>query len=150
VWDELATDVSTWRTLLPHSRDPRQVEIDTSARGEWVVKPVLGRVGDGVGIPGVSTAPEWKQIARAVRRDPRAWVAQRRFEALPLATELGAFFPCIGVYTIDGRAVGAYGRLARRALIDMRAQDVAVLLAPAASTREAEPALELELAKEHA
>ncbi|MEY2794983.1 MAG: hypothetical protein RIR10_699, partial [Planctomycetota bacterium] len=35
---------------------------------------------------------------------------------------------CIGVYVIDGRAAGAYARVAPRALMDGRAQDAAVLL----------------------
>jgi hypothetical protein len=35
----------------------------------------------------------------------------------------------VGVYTVNDRAVGAYGRLATRPLIDWRAQDAAVLAA---------------------
>lgn len=131
VWDVLDADLTTWRALLPETRDPR--EIPDAERDEWVFKPALGRVGDGVGISGVSDAKDWKSIARSVRHDPGDWAAQRRFEAVPLETQEGRFFPCIGVYTIDGRAAGAYGRVARRALIDARAQDVAVLIASPAS-----------------
>ena len=40
----------------------------------------------------------------------------------------GAVYPCVGVYTVDGRAAGAYGRVARQPLIDHLAQDAAVLL----------------------
>ena len=40
-----------------------------------------------------------------------------------------AVYPCLGVYTIGGRVAGAYGRLARRPLIDARAEDAAVLSA---------------------
>jgi len=39
------------------------------------------------------------------------------------------FFPCLGVYTLDARVIGAYGRLARVPLIDARAADAAVLAA---------------------
>jgi hypothetical protein len=38
-------------------------------------------------------------------------------------------FPCLGVYTLDDRVIGAYGRLARTPLIDARAADAAVLAA---------------------
>ena len=38
-------------------------------------------------------------------------------------------FPCLGVYTLDAKVVGAYGRLAARPLIDSRAADAAVLAA---------------------
>jgi hypothetical protein len=34
----------------------------------------------------------------------------------------------LGVYTVDGRAAGVYGRVAPTSLINSRAQDVAVLL----------------------
>jgi hypothetical protein len=98
-----------------------------SAEG-WVLKPALGRVGDGIGIAGATEEKDWKTIRRDVRRHPGAWAAQRRFTAMPLRADEGDLFPCIGVYTVDGRAAGAYGRAARRPLIDHRAQDVAVLI----------------------
>jgi hypothetical protein len=39
-------------------------------------------------------------------------------------------YPCVGVFVVDGRAAGIYGRVARRPLIDARAHDVPVLLTP--------------------
>jgi hypothetical protein len=54
-------------------------------------------------------------------------VAQRRFDAVPLEIDGARSYPCVGVFTIDGRAAGAYGRLAQRPLIDWHAQDVAVM-----------------------
>jgi len=97
--------------------------------GGWVLKPVLGRVGDLIGVEGATEEREWKTIRRGARWSPRHWVAQRRFAAVPLATPDGGVYPCLGVYTIDGRAAGAYGRAARRPRIDHLAQDVAVLIA---------------------
>jgi hypothetical protein len=35
---------------------------------------------------------------------------------------------CLGVFVVDGRAAGTYGRMARVPLIDARAYDVAVLV----------------------
>ena len=124
VWDQMTTALSTWRQALPETHDPREVDWRHDGAGDWVLKPALGRVGDGVGIAGATEEKDWKTIHRAVRRHPEDWVAQRRFEALPQ----GGLFPCIGVYTVDGRAAGAYGRAAGRPLIDHRAQDVAVLI----------------------
>jgi hypothetical protein len=94
----------------------------------WVLKPALGRVGDLVGIAGTTDAKEWVQIRKNVRRDPDEWVAQRRFRGLPLAAEGGDLHPCLGVFTVDGRAAGIYGRAARRQRIDHLAQDIAVLV----------------------
>jgi hypothetical protein len=37
-------------------------------------------------------------------------------------------YPSIGVYTVNGRVAGAYGRIAEKPLIDARARDAAVLI----------------------
>jgi hypothetical protein len=127
VWDRLRTPLPTWKSLLPETRAPREVPWSTS--DEWVVKPVLGRAGEDVGIPGIASDRDMRRIARQVRWWPSAWIAQRRFEAMPLDVEGQAQFPCLGVYTLDGCAIGAYGRVASRALIDGSAVDAAVLAA---------------------
>ncbi|HJU66521.1 MAG TPA: glutathionylspermidine synthase family protein [Gemmatimonadaceae bacterium] len=125
VWNELDTPVPTWRSLLPDTHDPRAC--DWRASEDWVIKPALGRVGEDVGIPGLTQQKEWGKLARAARWHPARWVAQRRFESVPLMVDGDAVHPCVGVYTVDGRAAGAYGRLARQPLINWKARDVAVL-----------------------
>lgn len=142
LWDSLRTPLATWRALLPETRDPR----DAPWRGsdEWVLKPALGRVGEDVGIPGLTSAREWKGIVRSVRWNPGDWVAQRRFEPTVLERDGEALHPCVGVYTIGTRVAGAYGRIARRALIDYRAQDVAVLVGEEPALRPAPFHAELE------
>lgn len=134
VWDELNTSIPTWRALLPETRDPRGAPWRTDAG--WVVKPALGRVGDGIGMPGVTDAKDQKQIARAARWFPSRWIAQRRFTPIPLATQYGDRFPCFGVFVIGGRAAGIYGRLANKPLVNHLAQDVAVLVHSPSPERE--------------
>lgn len=139
VWDRLRTPMATWRAMLPETHDPREVPWRKS--DEWVLKPALGRVGDGIGIRGVTPAKEWRLLARAARWRPWWWIAQRRFEAVAFDSEGEPTYPCIGVYTIDGRAVGAYGRIASRRLVDWRARDIAVLVErEAASAQRRRPA----------
>ena len=130
VWDAMRTMLPTWRRLLPETRDPS--EVPWRQTGDWVLKPALGRVGEGIGLPGTTNVKDWQTIRRSVFWFPRHWAAQRRFEAVPLETSEGLRYPAIGVFTIDGRVAGAYGRLAARPLIDSRAQDIAVLIAEAA------------------
>jgi glutathionylspermidine synthase len=125
LWDELGTRVDAWRALLPETRSPRDAP---SPNGAWIVKPALGRVGDSIGIAGVAEPKDLRAAERDARRRPGHWVAQRRFESVPVATDAGAVHACVGVFTVDGRAAGAYGRVAPRALIDWRAQDAAVLV----------------------
>jgi hypothetical protein len=92
------------------------------------VKPALGRIGEDVGIPGLLAPKDWRRLARDATWFPGRWVAQRRFEHLPWELNGAGVYPCVGVYTVDQRAVGAYGRLATRPLVDWRAQDAAVLV----------------------
>jgi hypothetical protein len=56
-------------------------------------------------------------------------VAQRRFQTTAVESAVPPAFPCLGVYTVDGRVAGAYGRTAPRQLIDARAAEAAVLQA---------------------
>jgi hypothetical protein len=127
VWDALRTPVPTWRALLPETRDPRSVTWRNS--DDWIVKPALGRVGEGVGMRDIIDRVEMQRIARSARWWPSAWVAQRRFDTT--AVEIGGarIFPCLGVYTLNAKVIGAYGRCARVPLIDSRASDAAVLAA---------------------
>ena len=125
VWDQLETRMDAWRAVLPETRDPRNVP--RGEKEQWVLKPALGRVGEDVAIAGVATPKEWRLAERAAARDPRQWVAQRRFEATRLGGDDDGSYPCVGVFTVGERVVGAYGRTARRPLIDWRAQDMAIL-----------------------
>jgi glutathionylspermidine synthase len=126
VWDKLRSPLATWRALLPETRDPR--DAPWSGNDEWVVKPALGRVGEGVGVPRVTAAAEWTRIVREIRRHPSEWVAQRRFDSQPFRVQDIETHPSVGVYTVDGGAAGAYGRVALRPLIDSQARDTAVLV----------------------
>lgn len=133
-WDRLTTPLPTWRTLLPETRSPRGVP--DLADGDWVLKPALGHEGLDVGIARVTAPGEWRRIRRAASWFPSAWAAQRRFDVTPLPTPDGPLFPCLGVYVIDDRAAGAYGRMGVRPLIDHRSREVAVLVRPGAALGE--------------
>jgi glutathionylspermidine synthase len=133
VWEELHTDLSTWRSLLPKTIELSEIKIPPD--DTWVLKPALGRVGERVGIPGVTTESDLQKIVREARRNPQQWVAQKRFEILPMMTPGGQRFPCIGVFAIGGKAAGFYGRIAHKPIITQDAQDVAVLIKPAAEGR---------------
>jgi hypothetical protein len=127
IWDDLATPIATWRALLPETRDPRQAPWFDS--DDWVIKPALGRVGEGIGLREIVDSKEMRRIARSARWWPASWVAQRRFQVIPMTVGATRVFPCLGVYTLDGRVIGAYGRIAPVPLIDSRAADAAVLAA---------------------
>jgi glutathionylspermidine synthase len=121
----LANMLPTWNRLLPATREIRGVDPRSE---EWVFKPALGRVGDGIGIAGVTNEKELRQIRQSMFFSPGDWVAQRRFEITPVETAVGPQHVCFGVYTINGIATGIYGRCAASPIINHTARDVAVLL----------------------
>ncbi len=125
-WEALRTPMPAWRSLLPETRDPR--DVPWHEREEWVFKPALGRVGEDIVMTGVTEAKHVTRLSRDARWFPSRWAAQRRFAATPFRVRGADLYPSIGIYTIDGRAAGAYGRIAERPLIDGRARDAAVLV----------------------
>jgi hypothetical protein len=129
VWGELPISLPTWNRLLPRTMAVCELSRHGLKEDAVVFKPALGRVGDMIKMAGVTGERETRVINRSLRWHPKHWIAQQRFEAIPLSTPDGPVFPCIGVYTLDGEAIGAYGRSARRPLIDHLAQDAAVLIA---------------------
>src|SRR5205814_8862790 len=75
-----------------------------------------------------AASDEWLRTRLRVRLTPGRWVAQRRFESVPVSTPIGLRHACVGVYTVNGRAAGAYARLSEKPVIDFAAPDVALLL----------------------
>jgi hypothetical protein len=122
----LAAQLPTWRALLPETRDPRHAP--WSSDEQWLVKTAYCNTGDTVAIRHLLTPRQWRAVRRNIWLSPGRWVTQRRFRALPLDSPCGAVYPCIGVYTIDGRSAGAYARISPRPLIDFAAVDVALLI----------------------
>ncbi|HMP76814.1 MAG TPA: glutathionylspermidine synthase family protein [Kiritimatiellia bacterium] len=125
VWDELPVDLPAWRALLPATADPRSVDL---ADETWVLKPAWGRIGEDIGMSGVTPPADLKKIRRAARWHASQWVAQRRFTCMPVSDGEHPWHPCLGVYVVNGTACGLYGRMAQAPLINARALDVAVLI----------------------
>jgi glutathionylspermidine synthase len=123
--DALDLSMPTWRALLPETRDPRDV---AWRNGDWILKGAFGNTGENVHVRSQMTKLAWARAVLSTKLQPRAWVAQRRFESTSIDTPDGPRHVCLGVYTIDGVASGAYARLSSRAMIDFAAVDVAVLL----------------------
>jgi hypothetical protein len=92
------------------------------------LKPAFGNTGDHVALRGRMSKSAWCRTVVAALAQPRRWVAQRRFESIPLQTPRGPLHACVGAYVIDGRVAGAYGRLSPSPVIDFTALDVAVLV----------------------
>jgi glutathionylspermidine synthase len=129
VWNLIHSKMPTWRKLLPETRDPR----DATWRHDdsWLIKTAWCNTGDTVSARGLTDPKQWRRALWNARFYPRHWVAQRRFEPVPVQSPIGSIYPCIGVYTIDGRACGAYTRISTGRVVDYRAIDAALLLTEA-------------------
>ncbi|MEY2879252.1 MAG: hypothetical protein RLZZ15_1632 [Verrucomicrobiota bacterium] len=127
LWPRLDTAMPTWREFLPHTSAANALW-PGSHRGR-VLKAAYGNTGESVFSPGWSRPREWLAARAAAALRPGRWIAQARFRTQRVATPLGAMHPCLGVFTVNGRAVGTYGRLSAGPLIDFAAIDVAVLVA---------------------
>jgi glutathionylspermidine synthase len=132
VWDSLGVTIPSWKQLLPETRDPESVSPHEKG---WIYKPALGRVGEGILIEEAISPREQSQIKKAVQKEPKNWVAQRRFKSLPIpvtdSTEGGPpeYHICVGVFTVDGNNAGFYGRISPYPRIDGNAIDIPVLIA---------------------
>lgn len=126
VWDRLGLELPTWRALLPPTHCPRRWK-KRSEQG-WVLKTAFCNTGDTVAFSDGPDQNRWRRARWSARLRPDHWVAQRRFDTLQLPTPLGLMYPCLGVYTINGRAAGIFGRISVSSLIDFNAIEVAVLI----------------------
>jgi glutathionylspermidine synthase len=126
VWDSLSTPLSAWKNFLPETHDPRTVAWESD--NDWILKTAYCNTGDTVSIRPLMKEDQWKKISRDVLRNPQQWVAQKRFSSIPIETPMGNLYPCIGVYTVDGKAAGAYARVSPTPLINFSAMDIALLI----------------------
>ena len=126
VWDKLHMLLPTWQALLPETCDPRESAWRTD--DGWLLKATMSNTGDEVCIRELMKPRDWDRLRWDVWLRPNHWLAQRRFQSEPLATPLGPMHVCLGVYSINGKVAGIYGRLAGQPLIDYSAVDAAVLV----------------------
>ncbi|NLG81536.1 MAG: glutathionylspermidine synthase family protein [Bacilli bacterium] len=125
--NKLDIDVQYWKKFLPRTIDPRKVDKEA---GEWIYKPALGRVGEYITIKTVVSNDELKKVKRAVKKEPKNWVAQEMFHSKKVqATDGNSFHLCIGVFTVDGKRAGFYGRISPYPRIDAYAKDIPILIA---------------------
>jgi glutathionylspermidine synthase len=126
VWDQLSTKMVEWRNLLPECCDPAAHRWQDS--DEWVLKEAFSNTGDSVHTRESTGQREWMALCHKTRQHPNEWMVQHRFEICPISSDVGFVYPCMGVYTVNGRAAGCYARVSKRPIIDYAAMDVAVLL----------------------
>lgn len=128
VWDLLKSkgiDLSTWRELLPETLEVNDKKVDD----KFIYKPVYGRVGENISIKEACKDDEYKKILKDVKRHPKKYLAQKKFNSRPLTNEEGEeFHVCIGSYGVENSHAGYYARISRSPRIDSYAADIPVLI----------------------
>lgn len=127
VWDQLGVEVPSWKKFLPETKEASVALKDKS--NLWILKPAFGRVGEGVTVPQTMSAKEFSKIRWGARVFSRDWLSQRLFIAKELLNSSGiAQYLCVGVFVVNGKACGFYGRVADKPRISLQAQDIPVLI----------------------
>lgn len=128
VWDTLEQKgicMSAWRELLPDTIEVK----DAKGKEGYIYKPACGRVGEKISIKEACAEGEYRKIIADVKRHPKKYLAQKKFNSKPLAGENGeTFHVCLGSYTVDGEHAGYYARISESPRIDSNAADIPVLI----------------------
>lgn len=118
---------------------PRTRRLDDGGRAEAlerqrdvVLKPVSGRMGEGIVLGRECPPAAWRKRVDAAHRDRRSrpYVVQDRFDAIPVEPAPGqAMVACLGAYVVDGRFAGYYTRMSPSGLVAYDATNVLTLVA---------------------
>ena len=127
-WDLLEKHgavLEAWRKHLPET-----MEVKAARNKEgFIYKPVYGRVGENISIKEACNGDEYEKIMKDVKRNPKKYIAQKRFDSKPVLSDNGdEYHVCLGSFTIDGKAAGYYARVSKTPRIDSNAEDIPVLI----------------------
>ena len=115
----------TWRRYLPATSPLRVTDL---FRSQHVAKPSFGRVGEDVACIGDLSFAKRVRLATSVLGEKGLWIRQRRFESVNLGSKSEPLHACIGVYCVDGKVAGCYGRLSPVHVVGMSAADAPVFV----------------------
>lgn len=128
VWETLeknGIDLTTWKELLPETLEVKEAR----GRDGFIYKPACGRVGEKISIKEACDDEEYNDIIKDVKKHPKQYLAQRKFNSRPLISQEGeSFHVCLGSYTVDGKHAGYYARISNTPRIDSNAADIPVLI----------------------
>lgn len=128
VWNDLEQNgisMKTWKELLPETIDVK----DLGNKEGFIYKPVFGRVGEKISIKEACKDDEYLKIIQDVKKHPKQYLAQKKFESIPLkGIDEEEYHVCLGSYTINGNHAGYYARISALPRIDSYAADIPVLV----------------------
>ena len=127
VWDDLEAagiSMKTWRSLLPETFEVKNTELEDG----YIYKPVYGRVGERITIKEACKGDEYIKILKDVKKHPKQYLLQKKFESKTIKGDGEEYHVCIGSYMVQGQHAGYYARMSKYPRIDSYAEDVPVLI----------------------
>lgn len=128
IWNDLekaGINMTTWKKVLPETLEIK----DLGKKEGFIYKPVFGRVGERISIKEACKGDEFKKIIKDVKKHPKQYLAQKKFESHSLKGKNGKeYHVCIGSYVIEGEHAGYYARISEYPRIDSYAADIPVLV----------------------
>ena len=128
IWNILEKNnisLDNWKKLLPETIEVKKVK----GKDGYIYKPACGRVGEKISIKEACDDDEYNDILKDVKKHPKNYLAQKKFNSKPLKSSDGKYFHvCLGSYTVDGKHAGFYARISVKPRIDSNAADIPVII----------------------
>lgn len=128
IWELLekeGIDLSYWKKYLPKTVEVKDVKNDD----KFIFKPACGRVGEKISIKEACRDDEYVRILKDVKKHPKMYLAQEKFESKALKADDGKeYHVCLGSYTVNGLHSGFYARISNLPRIDSNAADIPVII----------------------
>ncbi len=118
-------EIPTWQRYLPPTAALRIVDLVGSSD---VAKPSFGRVGEGIAAISRIRMRDRIGIAMHLLLGKGTWVRQKKFDSINVGSHGEPQHVCIGVYCVDGKTVGCYGRVSPHEIVGMSAADAPVFV----------------------
>lgn len=125
VCEALGIELHWWKKYLPRTQ---RLLLSDIFKSDEILKPSFGRVGEDVGFLSKLRGKKRFNVFLDILFSKGLWVKQRPFSALNLGNEHEPITACVGVYCLDGKVVGSYGRLSNEKFIGITAADCPVFV----------------------
>jgi len=122
----LGISTPTWQRYLPPTAKLRLKDLLGSA---GLIKPSFGRVGEDVERISSLSGAKKLDVALDLVLGTGLWIRQEPFRSKNLGSDSDPINACVGVYCLDGRVVGGYGRITAEQFIGASAADSPVFIA---------------------
>lgn len=128
--DLFGADSSWIQQFIPHTKpfESGTISAYIEEKDRWVLKPIFGRMGYDVAVGKLLTTEKWQDALNVASKKSEQYCIQECFDIAPVHFSIGACYPCVGVFVINGRFSGYFTRASLTPLTTYEAMDVATVI----------------------